>query len=215
MPATERTLGVLVAGGLGARLGAGAPKALVPIGGMTLLERALATLAPVSDELVVAAPAGVALPIPAGIRACGGGAPRRADDRPGARGPLAGMVAGFAAARFARALVLGVHSPLMTPRFLAALLERLAAHPAVVPAPGGIAQPLAAAYAPAAAATLATCHEAGEAAPTRALASLAARLLGEDEIAGMPGGLECLFNLNTAADRIEAERRLKARTVPR
>lgn len=219
----EATLGVLVAGGAGERLGAGRPKAQVMLGGITLLERALRTLAPLCDDLVVAAPAHLALPLPAGISTRSGGAPRQVEDFPGTRGgarggapgPLAGMVAGLRAAPFGRAVVLGVDFPCMETAFLAALLERLADVQAVVPAPGGIAQPLAAAYAPAAAPILAACHAGGEAAPTRALGSLAVRLLDDAGIARLPGGLDCLFNLNTAADLREAERRWAARAASR
>jgi len=215
MPATERTLGVLVAGGAGERLGAGMPKAMVTVGGMTLLERALRALAPVCDDLAVAAPANLALPLPAGVCARGGGATRRVEDIPGARGPLAGMVAGLASSPFGRSVVLGVDFPCMETAFLAALLERLTDVQAVVPAPGGIAQPVAAAYAPAAAPILAACHAGGEGAPSRALRSLAVRVLDDQAIARLPGGADCLFNLNTPADRSEAERRLKTRAASR
>ena len=215
MPATERTLGVLVAGGAGERLGADVPKALVVLGGMTLLERALRTLAPVCDDLVVAAPASVALPLPAGVSALGGGAPRHVEDLAGARGPLAGMLAGLTAAPFGRSLVLGVDFPLMETAFLAALLERLDGFQALVPAPAGIAQPVAAAYAPAAVPVLMACHVHGEAAPSRALRSLAVQFLDDAGLNRLPGGPDCLFNLNTAADRSEAERRLKARAASR
>jgi molybdopterin-guanine dinucleotide biosynthesis protein A len=223
MPVTERTLGVLVAGGAGERLGLGLPKARVTVGGITLLERALRTLAPVCDDLVVAAPASVALPLPAGVSARGGDAPRRVEDLGGARGPLAGMLAGLSCAPFGRSLVLGVDFPCMETAFLAALLERLPERPperpgdfqALVPAPGGIAQPMAAAYAPAAVPILAARHASGEAAPSRALRSLAVQLLEDAAIARLPGGPDCLFNLNTAADRSEAERRLAVRAASR
>ena len=209
------TLAVLVAGGAGERLGAGVPKALAQLGGMTLLERAARALASVGDEVVVAAPRSLVLPLPAAVRARGGSLLRRVGDRPGARGPLAGMVAGLVdeAPPFERALVLGVDFPFMEPVFLAALLERLGDAQAVVPAPAGIIQPLAAAYAPTAAAILATCHAAGEGGPTRALRSLTVRQLDDAEIAHMPGGHGCLINLNTPGDWAQAERRMAARAA--
>jgi molybdopterin-guanine dinucleotide biosynthesis protein A len=209
------TLGVLVAGGAGERLKAGVPKALAPLGGMTLLERAARALASVADEVVVAAPPLLVLPLSAAVRARGGSTLRRIGDRPGATGPLAGMVAGLLdqAPPFACALVLGVDFPFMEPAFLTALLERLGDAQAVVPAPAGIIQPLAAAYAPAAAAILATCHAAGEGAPTRALRTLTVRRLDDAEIAHMPGGHACLINLNTPDDWAQAERRMAARAA--
>src|SRR5262249_32784657 len=63
-----RTLGVLLAGGRGTRLGAGIPKALVVCGGRTLLARALATLDTLGDAVVVVAPRGLELPVPPGQR---------------------------------------------------------------------------------------------------------------------------------------------------
>jgi len=50
------TAAVIPAAGRGDRLGLGMPKALVRLGGVTLLERSATVLAPVADLLVVAAP---------------------------------------------------------------------------------------------------------------------------------------------------------------
>ncbi|HEV2105150.1 MAG TPA: NTP transferase domain-containing protein, partial [Candidatus Eisenbacteria bacterium] len=61
-------LGVLLAGGRGARLGAGGPKALATLAGRTLLSRAHAILAAVCDAVVVVAPAALALPVAPGER---------------------------------------------------------------------------------------------------------------------------------------------------
>jgi molybdopterin-guanine dinucleotide biosynthesis protein A len=203
---TVGTLGVVLAGGLGARLGAGAPKPLRVVGGLTLLERALGTLHDVCDEVVVVAPAGRALP---------SGAARRVNDPAGAAGPLAGLVTGLRAAAFDRAIALGVDFPLMRSAALRGLAARLgggARHPlAVMPAPGGIPQPLAAAYAPDALAQLAAALEAGERSPVVAVRALTPLLLDDAALAALPGGLENFFNVNTPDDLAEAERRLAAR----
>ena len=50
------TLGILLAGGRGRRLGLGPPKALASWAGGTLLDHALATLRAACDEVVVSAP---------------------------------------------------------------------------------------------------------------------------------------------------------------
>lgn len=200
-------LGVLLAGGRGRRLAAGGPKALAVLAGRTLLDRALDTLAAAADAIVVCAPAGMALPLPART---GGRPVRRADDPAGAPGPLAGMVAGMASGSFAAAVVLGVDLPLVPPAALRAMVARLAGRHAVVPVPGGFPQPLAAAYAPPAAAILAGRLAAGERAPTRALAALDVLRLDDAALAAWPGGAGAYLNLNTPADRAEAERRLAA-----
>ncbi|MBI5710162.1 MAG: NTP transferase domain-containing protein [Candidatus Eisenbacteria bacterium] len=196
------TLGVLVAGGRGARLGLRLPKALARVGGRTLLERALETLGGACDEIVVAAPAGLRLPVPPGARA---------DDVAGIEGPLSGLVAGLAARPFARALVLGVDFPLMPAALLRSLADRLGDRAAVVPAPGGIPQPLAAAYAPRAAAALAERLAAGERAVTVAVLALDPLLLGEAELARLEGGVESFLNFNTPGDGTRAESRLAVR----
>jgi molybdopterin-guanine dinucleotide biosynthesis protein A len=211
-----RTLGVLVAGGVGARLGLGLPKALARVGGMTLLERGLRTLTAVCDEIVVAAPADVALSMPlASVRGRGGREVVRVDDPPGFEGPLAGVVTGLSSRPFERALVLAVDLPFATPAALAALVARLGRRQAVLPVPGGFPQPLAAAYAASAGPLLAARLEAGERSIVRAVDALDAERLDDEELGRLPGGLENFFNLNTREDLAEAERRLSAREAAR
>jgi molybdopterin-guanine dinucleotide biosynthesis protein A len=198
MSAPPRVLGVLVAGGAGRRLDAAGGKALVRLGGVTLLERALATLDAVCDARVVAAPADLSLPLPAA---------QRVADVAGARGPLAGLVAGLAARPYERAIALGVDFPLMRPAALAALRDRLGSEMALVPAPEGVPQPLAAVYAPAAAGALAAALARGARALIPAVLDLDPRLLGDAELADLEGGLDNFFNLNTREDLAAAERR--------
>ena len=49
---------IIAAAGSGERFGAGFPKALIQLGDRTLLEHAVACLAPVADQIVISAPAG-------------------------------------------------------------------------------------------------------------------------------------------------------------
>lgn len=198
------TLGLIVAGGAGRRLGAGVPKAAARLGGCTLLERAVATLRPICDAVVVAAPAGLMLP-EAGVP--------RVDDAPGGAGPLAGLVAGLAARAHRIAIVLGVDFPLMRTAALAALRDARGAHPAVVPEPGGVPQPLAAVYANAAAARLEAAWWAGERSVTAAALALGPSRPGDAELEVLDGGLANFFNLNTPADLAEAGRRLATRAA--
>ncbi|HEY2956165.1 MAG TPA: molybdenum cofactor guanylyltransferase [Candidatus Eisenbacteria bacterium] len=199
-----KAAGVIVAGGRGARLGLGEPKAFARVGGATLLARAEEALGALCERMVIAAPRDLALP-PHRF-------PRVADE-PGARGPLAGMVAGLRALGAASAIVLGVDFPLMRPATLAALLERLGGHGAVLPAPGGRLQPLAAAYGPGAGEGLAASLARGERSAVAAAVALDPLVIAGEELAGLEGGLESFLNLNTAADLAEAERRLAARAA--
>ncbi len=216
MSGTVATLGVLVAGGAGARLGFVVPKALVRVGEATLLERGLRTLAAIADEIVIAAPADLALPPPLEpIRGLAGREAARASDPPGFVGPLAGVVAGLSSCPFERAVVLAVDLPFATAAALSELLARLGHRQAVIPVAGGFPQPLAAAYAASARPILAARLEAGERYLVRAVEVLDAERLDEEAVKRLPGGLENFFNLNTREDLAEAERRLAAREAAR
>ena len=196
---SARASGVVVAGGRGMRLGLGRPKAFAEIGGKTLLARAEEVLAVLCDEIVIAAPAD--LPLPAHRF------PRVADV-PGAAGPLSGIVAGLRALRGGPAIVLGVDFPLMRPETLGALLERLGGESAVIPAPGGRLQPLAAVYAESAAESLGASLALGERSAVAAAMGLDPLVITDADLARLESGLECFFNLNTQEDLGEAERRL-------
>jgi molybdopterin-guanine dinucleotide biosynthesis protein A len=198
-----RTLGILLAGGQGTRLGGDTPKALALCAGRTLLARALATLSSACDAAVVVAPAGLDLPVAPLLRVA---------DPPDAAGPLAALVAGLtspAGRACDEALVLAVDFPLLLPATLAALRALRGAAVAVLPAPGGIPQPLAAWYTPGALAPLAAALAAGERAPSRAVPALAPVIAGDPVLASLPGGLDAWLNVNTRADLAEAARRLE------
>jgi 2-C-methyl-D-erythritol 4-phosphate cytidylyltransferase/2-C-methyl-D-erythritol 2,4-cyclodiphosphate synthase len=55
---TPTSAAIIAGAGMGYRLGADIPKALIQIDGVTLIERAFAALSPVVDEIVITAPAG-------------------------------------------------------------------------------------------------------------------------------------------------------------
>jgi len=194
-----QTLGLVLAGGRGVRLGLDRPKALASIGATTLLDRALACLGSCCDEVLVVAPRERELPIPPDLRV---------DDAPGAKGPLAGLVGGLMARPCERAVVLGVDFPLMRPQALRAMISRLEAHAAVVPVPDGVPQPLAAIYGGGASTALAARLAAGERSVTAAALALEPRLLDNNQLSLLEGGLENFFNVNRPEDLAEAERRL-------
>jgi molybdopterin-guanine dinucleotide biosynthesis protein A len=205
-------LGVIVAGGAGTRLGAGVPKARAVLAGETLLERAIRILAAVCDPIVTVTPrdrrpADVVTASDVGW----------IEDAPDGGGPLSGIVAGLAAEDYRRAIVLGVDFPFVRPSFLRTLLAELDASgaAAVIPAPSGIPQPLVAAFAPRAAEVFAAAHARGERSPSRAMMALDPRLLTDDFLMTLDGGLENLMNLNTPEDLAAAERTLASRNAAR
>lgn len=199
---TIGTLGILLAGGLGTRLGPGPPKPLRIVAGRTLLDRAISVLEAACDDLVVVAPASLELPVQESLRV---------DDPPDAAGPLAGLVAGLSARAHTRALVLGVDFPLSRPEALTVIAAPLASGAvAVVPEPGGVLQPLFAAYGTGARALLAERLENGERSVTAAVRALDPVRIPDQDLAGLPGGRENFMNINRPEDLIEAERRLLA-----
>ena len=200
-----RTLGVLLAGGRGTRLGTGIPKALVVCGGRTLLARAAATLDALCDAVVVVAPRELGLPVP---RA------QRVDDPPGVRGPLAAMIAGLASRPFDEALVLAVDLPLVTERALSALRALRGDALAVMAAPEALPQPLAAWYASAARASLDAALSSGERSVIAACRTLSPRLVRDAELESMPDGGGFQWNVNTFEDLARAERALAAGHPP-
>jgi molybdopterin-guanine dinucleotide biosynthesis protein A len=117
--------GVLLVGGESSRFGA--PKALAPLGGRTLAERAWETLGFCEERLAVGKSADLLeLPFPV------------LDDGSDVRAPLAGVVAGLRAARHELCLILPVDTPCVGQETLRALAAACAdaAIPQTGPLPG-------------------------------------------------------------------------------
>lgn len=137
------TSGLVLAGGASRRFGS--DKRLAPVEGRALLRRAVDAVAAVADEVLVAVapdrPVPDAVALPAGVRTV--------TDASGGGGPLAGLVAGLAAASHDVVLVLGGDHGWAEPATLAALRDALLHDPAldvVYLEVDGHRQPLAAAY---------------------------------------------------------------------
>lgn len=131
------TTGIVLAGGAASRFGS--DKLAAALDGRTLLQRAVAALETVCDELVVVAGPGTT----PNTRALS--APLRViHDTETFPGPRAGLLAGIAAASHPLALVVGADMPWLRPAFLSMLLDRVAADErgAAAPVLYGILQPL-------------------------------------------------------------------------
>lgn len=127
---------VILAGGSGRRLG-GVDKAGLRIGGVTLLERALAASEHAVDTVVVADPVETSRPV------------RWAREHPAGGGPLAALYAGFdALGDLAPALVavLAVDMPVITRGTFARLLASVAGTDGAILDEQGRVQPLCAVY---------------------------------------------------------------------
>ena len=121
--ATERLTGVLLVGGASTRFGS--PKAVVRFGAETLAERAWRTLGEACHErLAFAKPDGPELPFPV------------LDDGTEVQAPIAGVVAGLAAAETDLTICLPVDCPLVTAELLLRLATACGGADAAVPQTG-------------------------------------------------------------------------------
>jgi molybdenum cofactor guanylyltransferase len=115
---TEATLGLVLAGGLARRMGGG-DKALLQVGGRTILERVIGRLRPACTEILLNANGDPARFAPFGL-------PVIADSVPDFAGPLAGILAGLDwAAEHARDVAYVVSTPGDCPILPADIVARL------------------------------------------------------------------------------------------
>ncbi len=116
----------------------GREKLSIEVGGVPLIQHVQNTLAGCCNEVLVVGGGGIRLE---GVRYVTG-------ERPGGHGPLAGIEAGLAAARFDHVFVAAGDMPFLAQSLVGYLLERLAREDAtvVVPRYGGRTHPLCAAY---------------------------------------------------------------------
>jgi molybdopterin-guanine dinucleotide biosynthesis protein A len=196
----------ILAGGRATRLG-GADKASLVVGGVRIVERQLAALAGVSDD----------------VRIVANDASRYADlgvrvvpDAIDGAGPLGGLYTALLDARHDRVLVLACDLPFLP----AALLERIAAESrsgeevdAVVPRTGRGLEPLCAVYRKGCAGRVQARIARGDLRMTGLLAELHVRELGRDALA--PHDAEALFeNVNTPHDYARARDRVELDEQP-
>ncbi len=144
-PAGPSLSGIVLAGGLSERLGC--PKALVEVGGQTLLERVVSTLTPMCGELLLSLKPGLGGEIEDAGLALGMSI---VWDRAGYDGPLAGLHAGLSSASRPLSVVLAVDHPFPSPevlRLLTAAADAGEGEPrCAVPEVGGRLQPLLTVY---------------------------------------------------------------------
>jgi molybdopterin-guanine dinucleotide biosynthesis protein A len=119
----------------------GRPKAWLPFGGETMLQRVVRVVGGVvSPVVVVAAPDQDVPTLPADVRIV--------RDEVEGRGPLQGLAAGLAAleGKADAAFLTSCDVPLLTPRFMRSLISLLGANSIAVPRVNDRLHPLAAAY---------------------------------------------------------------------
>jgi molybdenum cofactor guanylyltransferase len=111
---------IVLAGGASARMGR--PKALLPFGPETLIERIVRRFAAVSTEVIVVSGPHVRLPpLPREARVV--------EDETPLRGPLSGLAGGLRAAASETSFVCGCDHPFLEPALASFLVERCRATP--------------------------------------------------------------------------------------
>ncbi|HET8565619.1 MAG TPA: molybdenum cofactor guanylyltransferase [Solirubrobacterales bacterium] len=187
----KRTLGVVLAGGAGSRMGGG--KVRADLHGEPLIAYPLAAIAEAGLEALVCAKPGDQLPaleVPV----------LREPEQP--RHPLCGIVAALRAGEGRPLVVVACDLPFV-PAGLIRLLAELP-DPLVVPSLGGRPQPLLARYETALLPELEAALE-GQEPLTRTVEALHPRLLEEDELSRFGDPHRLLFNVNDPADLRQAE----------
>jgi molybdopterin-guanine dinucleotide biosynthesis protein A len=179
---------VILAGGLSRRMGH--DKATLRAGPGTLIEHLARRLAPVVEETIIAG--GSVHPAFQGARVV-------ADHQPGL-GPLAGMLAGLAAANHRHVWVVGCDLPDVEPALGGLLLALADDYEAVVPRPDQEPQGVCALYLRDLAPRIAALLETGERSIKRLLDRSIVRYVASDELRTVDPELRSFRNINTPAD---------------
>jgi molybdopterin-guanine dinucleotide biosynthesis protein A len=127
----------ILAGGRARRFG-GRDKSTLLVGGRPILDRLVAELAPVSDDVMLVVGERAPETVPAGLRVV--------RDRVPGCGPLGGLDAALAAAHHDALVLIACDMPFVTARFLAHLLALTSEADAIVPRTERGYHPLCAAY---------------------------------------------------------------------
>ncbi|MGQ9572112.1 MAG: molybdenum cofactor guanylyltransferase [Dehalococcoidia bacterium] len=198
--------GVVLAGGVSRRLGRN--KALVRVGGKTLIERVIESIASLTTEVlvVVAWPEqAAALRLPSWVRVV--------SDRYPGQGSLGGIFTGLEAATEPWGLVVACDMPFLNRELLHYLTAQSSDVDAVVPCLKGQPEPLHALYSKACLAPMEGMLGAGELKIAPLLDAVRVCYVDEGTIDGIDPRHLSFFNVNTQADVWEARRLLRGMLV--
>jgi len=196
---------VVLAGGRSMRFGSDKASALLR--GRPLLQWVLSALQDVCCRVVLVRAAGQQLPgfessIPVAV----------VEDRLPRQGPLAGLAAGFEAARSPWTFVASCDAPRLAPGLVELLAAEAHGHDVVWPSVGGYLQPLAAMYRVAACLPVFTAALArGEGRILDVCGGLNVHVVGESAIAAADPSLDSFVNVNRPQALVELESLLRER----
>lgn len=193
--------GIVLCGGQSRRMGR--PKATLPFGPQTLIERVIQRVVAAVDPVLVVAAVEQELPrLPAGVPVV--------RDREPFEGPLSGLLGGFneLPAATEAAFVTGCDAPFLVPKLIRGLVGQMGDHDAVIPKVADRPQPLLAVYRVGAARVAAQrCRAVGLARMLDLVQHLETRWIDEPELRVHDPALESFLNVNTPADYAAALRR--------
>jgi molybdopterin-guanine dinucleotide biosynthesis protein A len=196
---------VILAGGRSSRMGL--PKAVLPFGGSTILERLIHTLKDAFTEIIVVAAPRYDEPfsIDRTLKKCSGLILERDDTA--FQGPVGALRRGLMRARGEIAFACSCDLPLLRSDVADAICTRIENNDAAIPEIEGFLQPLCAAYRrePAAAA-LGAMEHAGERRLTALADRLKTRAIGEAALRPIDPDLRSFLDVNTAEDYARALR---------
>jgi molybdenum cofactor guanylyltransferase len=183
----------------------GRPKAALPFGDGTILDRLIAELIPAFAEIIViTAPREVTPDAMGAIVARWGNRIIVLHDHEAFAGPVPALIRGLRAARQATVFACSCDLPLLRVRVATTLCAMIDGFDAVIPTIAGRSQPLCAAYRPAAAPRIEAFAQAGEARLTALAERLALRRVAEAEMTLVDPDLRSFLNVNTPADYARA-----------
>jgi molybdopterin-guanine dinucleotide biosynthesis protein A len=189
--------GFVLAGGRSKRMGSN--KALLPLAGRRLLDRAIDLLEPHVSEIFVVGPPETfpALHVPV-----------RPDEIRQA-GPLGGILTGLRHARFDRSFVLGVDLPFLTGEVVERILAASEGYDLTLPRIGDIYETLCAVYGKGCVTAIEGILLSGHKSVQEIFPRVRMRTLPEEDFTEL-GGADLFFNINTREDYEEAKRRVAA-----
>jgi molybdopterin-guanine dinucleotide biosynthesis protein A len=189
--------GIVLCGGKSTRMGS--PKALLPFGPETMLQRVVRLLGSVVTPIVVVSSREQALPLlPGYVRIA-------RDDREG-RGPLEGLRAGLSGlpASAEAAYVTSCDVPLLVPGFVSLMIELLGDHDIAVMDIDGFPHPLSAVYRRALLPHVEALLASDRLRPAYLFDAVRTRRVTPAEVASVDPDLLTLRNLNTPQDYQDA-----------
>ena len=168
----------------------GRPKAWLPFGDQTLLQRVVATVAQVVGDVVVVRHAGQDLPtLPRDVLVV--------EDEHDDQGPLGGLIPGLRASDADAVYATGCDVPFLRPAFVELLFERVRGHAVAVAETEGFTHPLAAVYRTSTWPVMAELLAAGRRRPLFLFDEVPTERVAEDDLRRADPELLSLENLNT------------------